>query len=294
MCAAPTVPTQASLISEGLAMAGESDPDSTLTTRAGLWFEEIKNDIWRKEKKLKSLQSTCYAVLQQGQSRYSFPSSFSSEISLTIISGDITGTAQTGTTSSITLASSDQHTSSDLIGKEILITSNTGVGSYSQITAYNSSTKVATVTPNFQTAPDSTSTYMIKSAEYEMESRPISDFQKFKEISNGLPSYYFPLGDEDYGEFILNRPPDKMYGVRIRYYANLMTLDDSSTLYSNLLMQWRNIWIQGIKYRKLADADDSRSNDEFSKYRGELQSLITREKYGADMSFLRDSVSDFR
>lgn len=290
----PSNPTQAALITEGLAKAGELDPSSDLTTRAGLWFEEIKNDIWRKEKKLKSLQSTCYAVLQQGQSRYSFPSSFSSEISLTIISGDITGTAQTGTTSSITLASSDQHTSSDLIGKEILITSNTGVGSYSQITAYNSSTKVATVTPNFQTAPDSTSTYMIKSAEYEMESRPISDFQKFKEISNGLPSYYFPLGDEDYGEFILNRPPDKMYGVRIRYYANLMTLDDSSTLYSNLLMQWRNIWIQGIKYRKLADADDSRSNDEFSKYRGELQSLITREKYGADMSFLRDSVSDFR
>ena len=157
MCAAPTVPTQASLISEGLAMAGESDPDSTLTTRAGLWFEEIKNDIWRKEKKLKSLQKTCYAILQKGESRYSYPSSFSSDISITILDGSRTGTAQAGSTNSITLASSESAGDSDLIGKEIIVTSGTGIGSFAQIISYSSTTKVASVTPDFETAPDSTS-----------------------------------------------------------------------------------------------------------------------------------------
>jgi hypothetical protein len=294
MCAAPSNPTQSELISEALAMSGEYDPSSSLITRANLWFEEIKNDIWRKEKKLKSLQKTCYAVFQSGQSRYSYPSSFSSDLSLTILDGQNRGTAQGGTVSSITLSSSDPNTDGDLIGREILITSGLGVGSFSQITGYNSTTKLADVTPDFDTAPDGTSTYMIKDVEYDLEQRPISDFKMFQQVGNGRPGYFFPLGDEDYGEFILNQPPDKVYGARIRYYANIMTLDTSDTLFSNLLLQWRNIWLQGIVYRRLRDANDDRSNDEFVKYRGELQSLINREKYGTDMSFLRDMVSDFR
>ncbi len=289
----PTAPTQATLITEALAMAGERNPSSAITTRAGLWFEEIKNDIWRKEKKLKSLQQTCYAILQKGQARYSFPSSFSSEISMTILDGNRTGTAQAGTASSITLAASETAGDADLIGKEIIVTSNTGIGSFGQIVAYSSSSKLATVVPDFQTAPDSTSTYMIIDNEYELEQRHIGDFKQFQQSFLDRPRKYFPLGDEDYGEFILNCPPDKLYGARIRYYVNIMTLDNSGTLYATLLQQWRNIWLQGIIYRRLRDADDSRSNDEFTKYRGELQSLINREKYGTDLSNLRDVVSDF-
>lgn len=274
-------------------MAGESAPSTSELSRANIWFEEIKNDIWRKEKKLKSLQATCYAIFQPGQSRYAYPSSFSSDLSLTILDGSITGTAQAGSSSSITLASTDTNQSSDLIGREIIVTGGVGVGSFSQITAYNSTTKVATVTPDFATAPDSTSTYLVKDSEYDVEAKPLSDFKQYQMTGNQRPRYYFPIGDEDAGEFIFNTPPDKVYGGRIRYYANIMTVDTDSTLFSNLLMKWRNIWMQGIIYRKFRDANDDRSNDEFSKYRGELQSLITREKYGTDMSFLRDTVSDF-
>lgn len=294
MCAAPSNPTQASLVSEALAMAGELDPTDALTTRANLWFEEIKNDIWRKEKKLKSLQKTCYAIFQTGQSRYSYPASFSSDLSLTILDGQNTGTAQAGSVNSITLASTDTNSDNGLVGSEIIITGGTGVGSFSQITSYTSSTKVATVTPDFETAPDSTSTYLVKDTETDLEPRPISDFKIYQQVGGGLPRYFFPLGDEDNGEFILNCPPGKVYGARIRYYANIMTLDTATDHFSNLLLQWRNIWLQGIVYRKLRDANDDRSNDEFTKYRGELQSLINREKYGTDMSFLRDTVSDFR
>lgn len=293
MCAAPTAPTQASLIAEALAMAGESDPDSTLTTRAGLWFEEIKNDIWRKEKKLKSLQKTCHAILQKGESRYSYPSSFASDISITLLDGSRTGTAQAGSVNNITLAAAESAGDSDLIGKEIIITSGTGIGSLAQILTYSSSTKVATVSPDFQTAPDSSSTYMIIDTEYPLEQRPISDYAHSHKTYLNMPDKYFPLGDEDYGEFILNCPPDKLYGARIRYYANIMTLDNADTMYSTLMQQWRNIWLQGILYRRLRDANDDRSNDEFTKYRGELQSLVNREKYGTDLSFLRDTVTDF-
>ena len=289
----PTAPSQTELITEALYMAGESAPSTSTLDRADLWFEEIKNDIWRKEKTLKSLQRTCYTILQPGQSRYAYPSSFSSDLSLTILDGSNTGTAQAGSSSSITLAATDANLSADLLGREIIVSAGVGVGSFSQITAYNSTTKVATVTPDFETAPDSTSTYLIKDSEYDVESRPLGDFKQFQLTGNQRPRYFFPIGDEDAGEFIFNCPPDKVYGVRIRYYSNIMTLDTDSTLFSNLLVRWRNIWMQGIIYRKLRDANDDRSNDEYSKYQRELQSLITREKYGTDMSFLRDTVSDF-
>lgn len=290
---APTNPSQTALIAEGLAMAGENDPSAALLTRANYWFEEIKNDIWRKEKKLKSLQRTCYAVLSAGQSRYSYPSSFSSDLSLTLLDGQNVGTAQSGTIDTIVLAATDTNADNDLVGREILITGGMGAGSFSQIVSYNSSSKEASVVPDFDTAPDSTSTYMIKDTEQPLEQRPIGDFKFFQAVGLGKPAYYFPIGDEDYGEFILSCPPDKAYGARIRYYANIMTLDTDSTLYSTLMLQWRNIWLQGIIYRRLRDANDDRANDEFTKYRGELQSLITREKYGTDMSFLRDMVTDF-
>lgn len=289
----PSNPTESELITEALAIAGERNPTDALYDRAELWLAEVKNDIWRKEKKLRSLQKTCYAILQKGQSRYSYPASFASDLSMTILDGNRTGTAQAGTNSTITLDSGESALDSDLIGREIIITGSTGVGSFSQIVGYNSSTKVATVTPDFETAPDSTSTYLIVDTEYDVEQRPLSDYAKFHSSANQRPEKFFPVGDEDYGEFLFSCPPDKTYGARLRYYANIMTLDTESTLYSTLLMQWRNIFMQGIVYRKLRDANDDRANDEFSKYRGELQSLINREKYGTDLSFMRDSVTDF-
>lgn len=289
----PSNPTESEIIAEALAMAGERNPTTAITERAGTWISEVKNDIWRKEKKLRSLMKTCYAILQKGQSRYAYPSSFASDLSMTILDGNRTGTAQSGTTSTITLDSGETALDSDLIGREIIVTSSTGVGSFSQIIAYNSSTKVATVTPDFETSPDSTSTYLIVDQEYDVEQRPLIDYAKFHSGAITRPTKFFPIGDEDYGEFLFNCPPDKLYGARLRYYANIMTLDTSSTLYSTILLQWRNIFSQGIIYRKFRDANDDRANDEFSKYRGELQSLINREKYGTDLSFMRDTVSDF-
>lgn len=69
-----------------------------------------------------------------------------------------TGTAQAGTSTTITLAAGASATNAHDPGA-IIITGGTGAGQAREIYDYNTSTKVATVSRNWKTTPDSTSVY---------------------------------------------------------------------------------------------------------------------------------------
>lgn len=71
------------------------------------------------------------------------------------------GTAQAGAAGSITLASGASSTDDLYKGLIVKIYGGTGVGQARTLTAYNGTTKVATVAWNWTTNPDSTSTYAI-------------------------------------------------------------------------------------------------------------------------------------
>lgn len=294
--AIPSQPSLEDLIREGLAKAGESDPDAALITRAeDQWTEEIKNDIWELGKKPKALHVTSYGVFQRGQSRYSNPSDYSTDLSLTVLDGNVRGTAQAGSVSSITLASDDASTDGSVAGKGIIVLSGTGQGSYSQITSFNSTTKVATVVPNFNTAPSSDSTYLIVDNEYPVEQRPVFEYDaQYNRVLVQRPDRFYPIGDEDNGEFILNYAPDKIYGARLRYYANLTKIDLDSDLMSTLYLRWRTIFVEGIRYKKIDDEDDDRAQAAEARYRQKMQAIINRETYGMDISNLVDKVSDYQ
>jgi hypothetical protein len=292
----PSNPTLEELVTEGLAKAGESSPDADLLARAeDTWIEEIKNDIWELGKKSKTLHITSYGVFQEGQSRYSNPTDFSSDLSLTILDGTVRGIAQAGSVSSITLAANDASGSDSIIGKGIIILTNTGQGSYSQVTAYDSSTKIAQVVPNFNTAPGVGSGYMIVDQEYPVEQRPIFEYDRNRNIPIlGIADRFYPMGDEDFGEFLLNKAPDKVYGARLRYYANLMKIDTDSTLMSTIYHRWRVIFVEGIRFKKIDDEDDDRSQPAEDRYRRKMQAIIGRETYGMDISNLVDQVTDYQ
>lgn len=292
----PSNPTLEELVREGLKKGGESSPDSDLLERAeDVWIEEIKNDIWELGKKPKTLHVTSYGVFSMGQSRYSNPTDFSSDLSLTILDGAVRGTAQAGSVSSITLASDDPSTSDSIIGKGIIILANTGQGSYSQVTDYDSSTKIATVVPNFNTAPASGSSYMIVDQEYPVEQRPIFEYDRNQNAPiMGIANRFYPMGDEDYGEFLLNKAPDKVYGARLRYYADLTRVDTDSALMSTIYRKWRNIFVEGIRWKKIDDEDDDRADGAEGRYARKIQVIINREIYGLDISNLNDQVTDYQ
>lgn len=75
-----------------------------------------------------------------------------------------TGTAQAGSSSSITLASGASSVTNYYVGLPITITGGTGSGQTRRITAYNGTTKVATITPNWTVNPNNTSTYSLGAA----------------------------------------------------------------------------------------------------------------------------------
>ena len=73
------------------------------------------------------------------------------------------GTAQAGSSANITLAAGASATDSLYVGEVVRITSGTGAGQARVITAYNGTTKVATVDRAWITAPNSSSVYSVVS-----------------------------------------------------------------------------------------------------------------------------------
>ena len=70
-------------------------------------------------------------------------------------------TAQAGASGTITLAASESATNNIKNGNYIYILSGTGAGQRKRVTAYNGTTKVATMDSNWTTAPDNTSVYVM-------------------------------------------------------------------------------------------------------------------------------------
>lgn len=284
--AAPTVPDATALVTEGLKQAGYSSPSTAQLTRAeDEWLEEIKNDIWALGKRLKPLQTEYVQILQGGRSRYSFPSDYSSMLTAQLLWGDEEFDVTAGAAGSVTLDTSDETSGEDEVeGYEILIYSGTGEGSISQCYSYDTTTFDASVSPNWETAPEAGDTYVIIDQYIDLELQTVPHLSKieFPQIK-GYPRTLYEVGDETHaGQYFLYPIPDDdfFYAVRIKYYLNLLTLDLASTRLGILYQRWRNLWIQGIKARQLDDDDDGRAQVEIQKYYKMVKDIVSLETYG--------------
>jgi hypothetical protein len=290
----PPNPLLSALVLEGINQAGEANPSTALLTRAANeWAEEIKNDIWNLSKKPKILHVTSYTVIPKGQSRYAYPSDYSSDLFLTLLYGTNNNTCQGGSNNTLILALTDL-SGQEIVGKEVLMMSGTSQGSYSQIVAYNAATFTCSVVPDFNTNPVSGDTYMMVDMEYPVETRPIWDWEaRLKVVAPALPQYLYPVGDDQAGYFVFNCPPDITRGARLRYYSDISLLDVNSTLMSVIYRKWRNIFVKGIKWKKLADENDDSAPEAKQDYNSAMRVLIYREIYGMDISNITDRVMDF-
>lgn len=297
--AAPANPTLASIVTEGLMQANEPHPDPAMTTRYQTEvMEQLKNEIWKACRQPKIMQTFAYGVLTAGQSRYSCPSDFSSDMSAQILWGSVQGTAQGGSTTTLIMAPGSTQALSDVLGKEILIVSGTGIASAAQIIglANNAGTITLTVTPGFAVAPDGTSGYMIIDQKWPLKfEHVVEEYRLSRSSSVGRPQKAFPIGDEDFDEFILDVPPDgnTTYGIKFFYYGNIMKTDLNSTLMSRLYLEWRNFWIQGIKAKHLMLNDDTRGPEEWNSWMLEVQKLVVTATYGTDLHEFAQVVTDY-
>jgi len=93
----------------------------------------VDSENWSEQKVRHILQTFAYGILTPGQSRYSCPSDFSSDMSASILWGSTLGTAQGGSQTTIILQPGSTQGISDVLGKEVLLVSGTGIGSASQV-----------------------------------------------------------------------------------------------------------------------------------------------------------------
>ncbi len=287
--AIPVAPTLITLVSEALAKAGQSSPDSALTIRAqNQWMEEIKNDIFlasvKAQKKLKSLFQTTFSVCTVGVHRYALPTDYAGDLTMSLLNGDITGVLASATANSVTFPSINRITKEIAVGKYLLIISGTGMGSCSQISAYNEVTFVASVTPSFTTTPAAGSGFRLITEHIYL---PPTDTLQIDMLRNptilGRPTTYATLGDQDFGEFFFDFVPDATYGIQLRYYVDLSLTSLAGVRISTLYRKWRNVFIAGVYAKALAELDDAKADKAKAIYFEYLTLLINNETSGQDL-----------
>lgn len=302
--AAPAAPTRDSIVDEGLEMAGYKNPSTNTTaprTRAQTeWMEEIKNDIWTVAKDLKFLQSTNLFVITEGRGELSYPSDYSSDLSMQLLECTHYGVCQAGGTTTTAKLATDEDMSADYpVGKEIVVylTADKSSAYSAFVTAFDASTKVATFFPAIAVSPDATYSYMIVDASKPIRERQVIRYDEmYRYTERGTPYNFYPLGDSTYGKFLLYPVPywsDSVpRAIRQRYYVNVMTLDLSGTLMATLYQRWRNVFVQGIKAKALLNDDDKRGDNEEGKYWTKLRNMVSTETYGSNMSNLSAQLGD--
>ena len=163
----------------------------------------------------------------------------------------------------------------------------------SECTAFNTSTLVATVSPNLATAPNAHYTIIDQITRLTERHRS----HKPNNSSRGNPTKFYPLGDADYGEFELYPTPyttdSHVFGLQMNYYINLLTIDLAGTLITTLYQRWRNVWLQGVFTKALEELNDKRVDKQQDIYKFMLQELVARETYGMDMSNLQARIMDY-
>jgi hypothetical protein len=310
LSALPAEVTIDMICEEGLKKAGYTSGTAQFTallTRAEeSWLEEVKNDIFSLVKNPKYLQKTGVVSITANKARNSFPADFSTPISVTLLSSTVTGTAQAGGASTVTLASSDTNDADYMEGKEIVITGGTGLNQIRQIISYDANTKIATVDQAWATNPSTDSTYMIAESYDKLTEDGVWNRDGVENIRTlGKPHTYYPEGEKASGQtianytggFVVYPTPDDTYtyAVRVRYYVDLtkITLDTTTDITLGVLYRrWRNVFVQGIFVKALQNQDDSRYAAEYGVYDKLLKSVQTRETYGVDMNDMRMRVVD--
>lgn len=300
---APALPTLNSIVTEGLRQGGIFSPNaSQIATYSGDPMEQLKNSLWQELKQAKPLMNFSYMVLTPGQSRYSCPSDYSSDMTMVILTGFYTGiiTEATANTITVPIVPNGSYDLNQVLGEDLVITAGTAMNSVSQITGLvnnNNWTQTITVYPDFQATPDNTSSYMIVDNQWPVEQRHIAELDMYHR-SGGMdrPRKFYPMGDEDFDEFQFDVAPDNfyVYCVRMRYTVNIMTLDLNSTLLASLYLKFREFWIYGIKSQVFMDNDDNRGPKSQEDRQAKLLALIRSQQYGTDLHNFAQHVVDYQ
>lgn len=258
--AVPTVPTVTSILTESFRRCGVPSPTTAQLTRAeDEWMEEVKQEL-QLEKRWHSHEETMVLIPQAYTQIYPLPSPLERVLSMRFYSG-ITGTASAGGTASITLAASG-----DVLGRKIFLLTGTGAVQSNRIIGLSG--LIASVSCDWSTVPDSTTTYMIADQEQPMIG-PVLGLPRLGVGASNLIQKW-----EQYESQIVLWPiPNaSTYAVEIQGTVDLSLVDETDDRLTRILREMRPALIAGVMVRIKEDQQD----DDLPAYRARYQDLVQK------------------
>lgn len=283
-----TVPgdlTATLIVTEAYYKVGTPSPSSAQITRAeGYFLREIINKIWtwtdrfENPVRYKSLQTTNIQVTGVGRSRYSFATDLDDEISISFMTGSHADTATAGAATTITLAADEDASEDEIVGNYIFLTAGTGAAQLRQVSAYNTTTLVATV-PTWTTNPSTDTTYRIISTITELEEDSLESLGVLgSSWSLGNPSCYAKTIEDGVLYYYLDRPADaSTHGLYELYYADPNRVDLTSAVMTRIYNNWQEALTTGVAMKIAQDEDDNKYKSFKSEFEFAVQRLVAKE-----------------
>jgi hypothetical protein len=280
--AVPIDPTLDEIVRDGMELAGTENPDPALVTLASeRWMPQLKREIHLLATGHKDLRSEKVIILKKAVSRYSLLTliaDFESLITAKIMDGDDEsdrGTVVAATASTISLRLDDARSAAEREGREIVILSGNAEGAVRTGLVWDASLKKYTsLSANWTLTPDVGSKYLVNTRSSVYVKDPLDMLNDYIDLD--YLEQYEMYGSELWTSYV----PEKDYGLRVFYYANLNKIDVDSAQMTRLYNLWHPIWVQGICYKESKRKDDVRQKDEYANFLGLVKALKNKTSLG--------------
>lgn len=265
--AVPSNLTPTQVVTEALKWGGRTVPTSAqITDGLTLYMAAVKSDLHRVAPCHPSLLTQTTVPTQIGLSKYDWPTDAEEISSVNLIdTRDETGwagSAQAGSSSSITLAAGFDSAGIEMRGRYVHNTTPAVTGK-GQILTYDNATKVAGLTTVEGTAFAAATPYMIEAMRWGIKKRTsyyMTSWEQPYELTR--PKQMAMRGRSG----VFDKAPDRVYIIEWEYWAALDRLDDAGTVFLRHLREWSALYIQGIGIRVMTRFDEDRRNTETQIY----------------------------
>ncbi len=263
--AVPSNPTVSSIVVDALKHVLTATPtagqESELTNNG---FQTVKTEIWAACTTDKLLQTSAMVALTKGSGQVALPADFDHEIKVEVYTcpESLYFTAAAATSSTMTAPSSFSADVTSLRGQYLFTLAGTGSSQVRQITDYDNTTKILTVTPTWTVTPDATTTAFVGTQRYELvKDDPAS--LSVQGHSPGIPRRYKILGTTPFNSAFpvleISPVPNQVYFAMILTYGpNLTRLDESGSLFVKHLRERRALWFAGLVAMATSRHDEAR------------------------------------
>ncbi len=254
---------------------------------------KIKRDIMQHGKTWRPLMKTVHSVTVQNRREYPNPSDFEAHYTVNLLTGNsgrIAASALAGAPN-VALDSLELSSQAEAEGKVLLMTAGAAAGQVREIKGYNPATKVCTLVAGFSTALAALDKYMIVRDAPYLTFISAARYEQFRRTGRtGQPVRFAHIpGDAEVGSMAFNPVPDAIYGVKVRYFADLTKLDMDSPVYQAVLRRWAGLFEQGVLAWKMQE-DDDRYAEQQAVYQAMLLHTMAHDLVGFDVEKAQQAV----